>query len=230
MNIIEAIIRFNRQLIIYISGLPGSGKTFQAKQLSKDLKINVIYINDYYKEYQKRENYISDNTTDNTIDNTIDNRTDTNNNDILDTIDDIKLQNDKYVKNQYSTKLLDIEKLNQDIDKLKSNGLIISGFPLPKDIINATIDFHIHISINQTTYIEYQQKKKNPLDINDIELKYQKVIKPYYMNIIQNLNINKFINLKKFESKEKLYDEIWNLSIDYIKKWLKKKNPDCSFE
>ena len=180
--------------------------------------INVIYINDYYKEYQEREKYISDNTTD------------TNNNDILDTIDDIKLQNDKYVKNQYSTKLLDIEKLNQDIDKLKSNGLIISGFPLPKDIINATIDFHIHISINQTTYIEYQQKKKNPLDINDIELKYHKVIKPYYMNIIQNLNINKFINLKKFESKEKLYDEIWNLSIDYIQKWLKKKNSDCSFK
>lgn len=223
LNIVEAFIKFNRQLIIFISGLSGSGKTSQAEKLSKDLKIRVIYVRDYYKNYKDREIYLSENTTNNQHVNS-DNVTD------LDTTLDIKLSNNKLVKNQYSTKLIDKDKLNEDINNFKKNGLIISGFPLPKDTIDSNIDLHIHISINQTTYIQYQEKKKNPLNSQDIELKYQQVIKPFYKNIIKDLQINKFLNSKKFVSKEQLYDEIWDTSIDYIKKWLKTQNPQCSFE
>lgn len=234
MNIVEAIIKFNGQLIIFISGLSGSGKTSQSEKIAKDLKIKVIHIRDYYKEYKDREIYMSENT---------DSENDTQDNKFLkinrsigseavdlNTTLDIKLSNNKYVKNQYSTKLIDKNKLNKDIDLYKKNGLIISGFPLPDEIIESTIDFHFHISINQTTYIKYQEKKKNPLNSSDIELKYQQVIKPYYSQIIQNLKINKFLNLNKFNTKQQLYDELWNLIISYIKKWLKKYNPDCSFE
>ena len=61
-------------------------------------------------------------------------------------------------------------------------------------------------------------------------MKYQQVIKPFYKDIIKNLKINKFLNMNNFASKEHLYDEIWNLSISYIQKWLKRQNPKCSFQ
>ena len=107
MNIVEAFIKFNGQLIIFISGMPGSGKTSQAEQLSKDLKIKYIHIRDYYKEYKDREIYLSENT---------DQQSDSRNNQFikinrstpshvaeLNTTMDIKLSNNKFVKNQYST-------------------------------------------------------------------------------------------------------------------------------
>lgn len=42
MNIVEAYIKFNGSLIILISGLSGSGKTKIAKNIERDLKINMI--------------------------------------------------------------------------------------------------------------------------------------------------------------------------------------------
>lgn len=42
MNIIEAYIKFNKELIILISGLSGSGKTQLAKNIERDFKIEMI--------------------------------------------------------------------------------------------------------------------------------------------------------------------------------------------
>jgi len=48
MNIIEAFIKFNGQLIILISGLSGCNKTQVAKELSQDFKLDFIDQHDYY--------------------------------------------------------------------------------------------------------------------------------------------------------------------------------------
>jgi uridine kinase len=50
MNIIEAYIKFNKQLIILISGFSGSGKTLLARKIQRDFKLEFINLNDFYKE------------------------------------------------------------------------------------------------------------------------------------------------------------------------------------
>lgn len=49
MNIIEKYIKDKKSLTILISGFSGSGKTVIAKSLAKDLKVEFINLNDYYK-------------------------------------------------------------------------------------------------------------------------------------------------------------------------------------
>jgi uridine kinase len=226
MNIIEAYLKYNKQLLIFITGLSGSGKTFQSTKLATDLKIHVIHLRDYYKSTVENKNdnieYIN-----------IPDRSNINNDQptmLLDTHKKIKLPDGNVVYNQYSTKLLDIVKLNNDINKHIQTGLIVSGFPIPEKLINFKIDYHIHLGITFDKYTEYLLEKKNQLNYNDIQKKYTLVIKPYYKNIIKDLKINKFLNLKNFNSKEKIYDNIWDLIINYISKWLTKNNPNSTIK
>jgi len=53
MNIIEKYIKDKKSLIILISGFSGSGKTVIAKSLAKDLKLEFLNLNNYYKEDYK---------------------------------------------------------------------------------------------------------------------------------------------------------------------------------
>ena len=50
MNVVEAYIKFNEQLIILISGFSGSGKTLLGRNIQRDFKLTFINLNDYYKE------------------------------------------------------------------------------------------------------------------------------------------------------------------------------------
>lgn len=49
VNVVEAYINFNSQLIILISGFSGSGKTLLAKNIQKDFKIEFLNLNNFYK-------------------------------------------------------------------------------------------------------------------------------------------------------------------------------------
>ena len=54
MNVVEAYIKFNSQLIILISGFSGCGKTLLAKNIERDFKINFLNLNDFFKkDYNK---------------------------------------------------------------------------------------------------------------------------------------------------------------------------------
>ena len=50
MNIIEKYIEDKKSLIILISGFSGSGKTVIGKSLAKDLKLDFVNLNDFYKD------------------------------------------------------------------------------------------------------------------------------------------------------------------------------------
>ena len=50
MNVVEAYIKYNKQLIILISGFSGSGKTLLARNIQKDFKLEFINMNEFYKE------------------------------------------------------------------------------------------------------------------------------------------------------------------------------------
>ena len=60
MNIIEKYIDNKKSLIILISGFSGSGKTIIAKSLAKDLKIEFLNLNDYYKDDYKETVKVGD--------------------------------------------------------------------------------------------------------------------------------------------------------------------------
>lgn len=54
MNVVEAYIKYNSQLIILISGFSGSGKTLLAKNIQRDFKIKFLNLNDFFKsDYSK---------------------------------------------------------------------------------------------------------------------------------------------------------------------------------
>ena len=50
MNIIEKYIEDKKSLIILISGFSGSGKTVIGKSLAKDIKLDFVNLNDFYKD------------------------------------------------------------------------------------------------------------------------------------------------------------------------------------
>ena len=50
MNIVDAYIKFNSQLIILISGFSGSGKTVLARNIQRDFKLSFLNLNDFYRE------------------------------------------------------------------------------------------------------------------------------------------------------------------------------------
>jgi len=50
MNIIEKYIEDKKSLVILISGFSGSGKTVIGKSLAKDLKLDFVNLNDFYKD------------------------------------------------------------------------------------------------------------------------------------------------------------------------------------
>jgi len=50
VNVVEAYIKFNSQLIILISGFSGSGKTLLATNIKRDFKIEFLNLNNFYKK------------------------------------------------------------------------------------------------------------------------------------------------------------------------------------
>jgi len=55
MNVVEAYIKFNGQLVIYIAGLSGCGKTILAEKIHKNFRIHMIkQINYYKKDYDTK--------------------------------------------------------------------------------------------------------------------------------------------------------------------------------
>jgi uridine kinase len=60
MNIIEKYIENKKSLIILISGFSGSGKTVIGKSLAKDLKLDFVNLNDFYKDDFKEYKKVGD--------------------------------------------------------------------------------------------------------------------------------------------------------------------------
>lgn len=165
-NIVEEFIKQNGKLVIFVSGLAGSGKTIYGKKLAQDMNLHHINVNNF------REH-----------------------------------------------KNIKMDALEKEIKENK--GVVITGFPLSlKDT-----DHHINLSINQTIYLQNLGQNNNM----EKEKEFQTIIKPYYDKIIAAMKVNKFINVKKFE-KNKIYDMIWDSVINYIKKWLLKRNPTATIE
>lgn len=206
MNIVEAYIKFNDQLIIIVSGLSGSGKNKLAKNISKDFKLLLINI-DYYcnKKYDEK----------------------------------IKLPDGTEVINYNSYEIYDWDKINNEMDKNKSKGIIVVGDVFPHNKINKEnkIDYHIHIKLSKENLIkkrlEYIKENNETcakigrnIDPKNEEFIFNEYTFPYYKNELNNEIITKYINANNYINDtpdiydEKIYNEAFNYLINQIQKFM----------
>ncbi|QKF94229.1 putative uridine kinase [Fadolivirus algeromassiliense] len=198
MNIVEAYIKFNKQLLIFISGLPGCGKLKLAKNVSRDFKIKIIDQYDYYKKDYNVTANLPDGTK---------------------------------LINWYTNDAIDWDKFNEDIDKLKVNGLIVIGVSLIESHITSKPDYHFHLNISKQLCMDkrkdflkehkdkYEEEYKvvnTPIE----KLKMNQLIFPYYLESIKKSKVNKFININEMTD-DQVYDMAFDTLIEMIKKYLK---------
>jgi hypothetical protein len=192
MNIVEAYIKFNKQLVIFVSGISGCGKTALAKNISKDFKLPLIDQFDYYKKDYDVKSVLSDETE---------------------------------LINWDSDDAMDWTKLNEDIEKQKTTGIIVTGFALTNKI-TVKPDYHIHVSMSKQNCIERRQEflkkyqDKYPTDFKLVgtpteKLKMNKFTYPYYLGILKESTITKFLNANELND-DGIYDNAFTVLIKFI--------------
>lgn len=200
-SIIEAFIEKKGGLIILISGMSGSGKTKLGKELAKLFKCEFLNSSKFCKkDYDDKISFKFPNS-----------------------------EKTYEFLNYDSDDIIDWNKFNDEVKELKNKGVIISGISFPKNKINFTADFSIHIKLNKQNllkkrkqFLEDHKEDCNNFDIindSNIELYIMNhYTYPYYLNITQNTFINKFINANELveKSNEDYFDSIFDECIDFL--------------
>jgi adenylate kinase family enzyme len=210
MNVVEAYIKFNSQLIILISGISGSGASELANNISRDFKIKLISYKDYIKKEDKIP-HVSLAIGENTI---------------------------KFI-NWDSDEVIEWKEFVNEISSYKQKGVVAVCSSFPKSMYESKFspDFHINIKLSKQNLlkrrIEYIKKEKNDIskfDDNILTNIFNKYTFPYYLQStdVNTTKITKFINANEYaESQEysnKLYDEAFDYLVNMITKWLENYN------
>lgn len=117
----------------------------------------------------------------------------------------------------------DWEKLNNDVNNLKSSGVILYGNNINSKEINFQYDFAFFYSINNNLCKKIMIEN-NSLKINNLEnekIYFEKIFFPMYDELKKNIKFDKFFNIKDNTTFEKSYDLIFDLLMKLIKKKLK---------
>ena len=142
----------------------------------------------------------------------------------------IILGEDQEIINLYTDDAIDWDKLNEDINKFKSKGIVVIGMSIPQNRIIADVDFHIHLNISKQVSIDKLKeyvtlnKDKFPDDFKNIgtpfeKLKMNKLIYPYYLETTKLAKINKYISVKEMNNNQ-LYDMVFDVLIEFVQKYL----------
>lgn len=119
----------------------------------------------------------------------------------------------------------DWEKLDQDVGKLKSKGLILYGNYLDISKIKFEVDFTFFLNMNTNLCKTILIKKKLlPYESDDEKVKiyFAKVFNPIYDEIKEKIKINKFFNIKEQTTFEETYNDIFDTLMELITSKLKK--------
>ncbi len=92
-----------------------------------------------------------------------------------------------------------------DLINKSNKPLFIIGKTFPSSKLKIPVDLHIHISLHQIAIL-----KLDPLKRQDLPAK--------YVESIKTNRVNKYINLQKEYSLDKIEDEIFNIIVDDIEK------------
>jgi hypothetical protein len=116
----------------------------------------------------------------------------------------------------------DWDKLNNDVNEKKTNGVILYGNYLDNTKIDFKIDFSFFINMNSTlcknTLIE-----KKILDIEDekkLDIYFKEIFIPLYEKIKESIIINKYFNIKNDTDLIKMYDTMFDILMKLIQEGL----------
>lgn len=123
-------------------------------------------------------------------------------------------------------------KLNEDVNKQKTNGVILYGNYIDIDKINFNIDFIFFIDMSIQKCKTILLKKKNILfddsEINDknkkINIYFKQILKPRYDNLKLKLIVNKYMNWTDIGEKNEIFTKIYDQLYDVLMNLLKKNN------
>lgn len=199
MNIVDAYLKYNKQLIVVVSGLSGSNKTSIAKFIERDFKIHMINIEKYTSNYTKI----------------------------------VELSNGTKLIDWDSIDSFDWNKINDEIRKTKSNGVVVCGPYFPSDKITDNIDFHIQIKVAKQTLIEKRHEyiKSHPEKFESLEeINTQlvasivnQVTYPHFLDYTAKSKIDKYVNSKNLTI-DQIYDQIADYLFYKIKDYLHNRN------
>jgi cytidylate kinase len=133
----------------------------------------------------------------------------------------VKLANGMSVVNYDSDGAIDWDKMNEEINNMKKDGIIVIGHVFPTDKLNFKADYHIHLKISKqklkTNRLEYIEKhKENGFDPESEELRINALTYPYYLGALKRMKMDKFIDVSDM-SDDVVYDIIFDEIIKYIK-------------
>jgi cytidylate kinase len=202
INVVEKYIESNKQLIILISGLSGSGKSELGKNVSNDFKIKLLNMKTFYKPTfnetlkMPNEKIVVNYDTDDAIDWDKFNKE----------INEVKQKGVVVISPVFPT------------DKLNFN---------PNYHIHLKISKQ-ELKKKRTEYIE-KHKDKN-FDLETELLRVNVATYPYYLNSLKRMKIDKFIDVTEMTDDE-IYDIIFDSIIKFIEsdiyseKYIHKKEP-----
>ena len=196
MNIVEAYKSQHKQLVILLSGKSLLGKSL-VKDFNKNEKSKEFVFLNLNDFYKDEEEYKK-----------------------IVEVGELK------VIDWDDPEAVDWEKFNKKINEIKSDGVVVSGFAFPKDMINFTVDFHIHIKISKDDLLknrhEFTQEKLDDKTSRVGEIGEEmekrilnKVTFPHYLKSLESSIINKFFSVENGGIKKVYDDEHSYLSYNY---------------
>jgi adenylate kinase family enzyme len=197
MNIVEAYIKFNGQLVVLISGLPGCGKTGLGKSVARDFKIKLIDQYNYYKKDYDNKTTLPDNTT------------------IVNWYTDDAIDWDKFNEDINAEKKSGVVVIGVSLpeDKLSFHPDTHIHLKISKQ--QCLEKRKVYLENNKDEYPEEYELLHTPAE----KLKMNLLIFPYYLETIKKEKINKFININEIED-DKIYDEVFDYLINLIQNYL----------
>jgi broad-specificity NMP kinase len=130
-----------------------------------------------------------------------------------------------------SSENYDWEKLNKDVNELKTKGVILYGNYIDNNKVDFEIDYCFFYSMN-TTLCKKKILDKKILDFDNSEEKvntyFEKIFNPFYENLKNDMKINKFYNIKEDTAFDLIYDETFDNLMSMIQKKLTKPNNEMS--
>ena len=197
MNIVEAYIKFNGQLVVLISGLPGCGKTGLGKSVARDFKIKLIDQYSYYKKDYDNKTTLPDNTT------------------IVNWYTDDAIDWDKFNEDINAEKKSGVVVIGVSLpeDKLSFHPDTHIHLKISKQ--QCLEKRKVYLENNKDEYPEEYELLHTPAE----KLKMNLLIFPYYLETIKKEKINKFININEIED-DKIYDEVFDYLINLIQNYL----------
>lgn len=197
MNIVEAYIKFNKQLIILVSGINGCGKGEIAQDIASDFEISLIDQFKYYREDYNEETELPNGTKVINWDND-------------DAVNWDKLNEDV---NEKKSKGVIIVGFSFPKDKLAF-----------KQDFHLHINIAKKVCFEKRKEFLEKHSDRFPKNTPEQELlKFNKLTFPYYLESRDKNKVDKWLNANKF-SNDELYNQAFDYLIAMIQKWLDQKD------